>query len=96
MTQTFVLTNTGQQTATGVTVSLSAAAGFGFALVPPGPGDCPTAPSSLGGGLSCTIQVSFTAPGSGLQTTSLNASAGVGDRRDPAVPVGHRPAPRAI
>ncbi len=78
VTQTFVLTNTGQQTATAVTVSLSAAAGFGFALVTPGPGDCPTAPSSLGGGLSCTIQVSFTAPGSGLQTTSLNASAAIG------------------
>jgi len=83
VTQTFVLTNTGQQTATATTVSLSAAAGFGFALVPPGAGDCPTAPSSLAGGASCTIQVSFTAPGSGLQTTSLSASAAVGGTATP-------------
>jgi hypothetical protein len=82
--QTFVLSNNGQQTATAVTVSLSAAAGFGFALVPPaGPGDCPTAPSSLGDHASCTIQVSFTAPGSGLQTTSLNASAAIGTDAPP-------------
>ena len=83
VTQTFVLTNTGQQTATGATVSLSTAAGFGFALLPPGSGDCPIAPSSLAGGATCTIQVSFTAPGSGLQTTSLNASAAVGGTAPP-------------
>jgi hypothetical protein len=78
VTQTFVLSNTGQQDATGVTVSLSTAAGFGFTLLPPGSGDCPTAPSTLAGGTSCTIQVSFTPPGSGQQTAMLNASAGIG------------------
>jgi len=83
VTQTFVLTNTGQQTATGATVSLSTAAGFGFTLLPPGQGDCPTAPSSILGGASCTIQVSFTAPASGQQTTSLGASAAVGGTAQP-------------
>ena len=79
VTQTFVLSNTGQQDATGATVSLSSGGGgLGFALLPPGPGDCPTAPSTLAGGTSCTIQVSFTPPGSGQQTAMLGASAAVG------------------
>ena len=79
-----------------MTVSLSTAAGFGFALLPPGSGDCPTAPSSLAGGASCTIQVSFTAPGSGQQTTSLGASAAVGGNGAAADVVGRRPASGAL
>ena len=76
-TETFVLTNTGQQTTTAVTVALTTAASSGFAVVAPTTGDCTTG-TTLAGGASCNIHVKFTAPGAGLQTATLGATATTG------------------
>jgi len=78
LVQTFVLTNTGQQATTAVTVGLTTAATSGFAVVAPVTGDCVSATTTLAGGARCTIRVRFTAPGPGVQVATLNASAATG------------------
>ena len=94
-TQTFVLTNTGQQTTTAVTVTLTTAATSGFAVVAPITGDCTTT-TTLAGGATCTIHVRFTAPGAGLQTATLGASATIGGTAAPLSLSGNGQRPAAL
>ena len=78
VTETFVVTNTGQQASTPVTFALTTMANSGFTLVPPATGECVTGTTVLGGGLHCNIRVTFLAPHQGVQTASLSASAVTG------------------
>lgn len=78
VTETFVVTNTGQQASTAVSFTLTTAALSGFTLVPPAAGECVTGTTVLAGGGHCNIRVTFLAPGPGVQTASLSASAATG------------------
>ncbi|HET6149696.1 MAG TPA: choice-of-anchor D domain-containing protein [Polyangia bacterium] len=89
LTETFMLTNTGQQPTTAVTVTLNTAAGSGFALVAPTTSECVSGTTTLAGGASCAIRVRFTAPGPGMQTATLAASATAGGMTTPLALVGN-------
>jgi hypothetical protein len=93
--KTFVLSNTGQQTTSAVTVVLTTAATSGLSLLPFATGDCVSGTTTLAGGLSCNIRVRFTAPGPGIQTATLGASATTGGTATPPLSLsatGARPA----
>jgi hypothetical protein len=72
--ETFVVSNSGQQATSAVSVT---ATGTDFTIVPPVAGDC-TGTSPLAAGASCTIQVKFATTTPGAKTSTLAASATTG------------------
>jgi hypothetical protein len=76
--ETFVVTNTGQQSSSAVTVNLTTAAGSGFTLLAPGTGDCVSGTTTLATSASCTIRVQFSSSGGGAATATLGVSASIG------------------
>lgn len=73
-TQTFVVSNGGQQATSALAVSTT---GTDFIILPAGAGDC-TGTSPLAAGASCTVQVKFAPTTTGAKTSTLSASATTG------------------
>jgi hypothetical protein len=76
--ETFVVTNTGDQESSALSVNLSPATGSGFTMLSAAAGDCVSGMTTLAGHTSCTVRVQFAPTASGMQSASLGASASVG------------------
>jgi hypothetical protein len=74
VSQTYVVSNTGQQATSVVTIATT---GTDFTVVTPGAGDC-TGSSPLAGGASCAVHVKFAPTTTGAKTSTLSASATTG------------------
>jgi hypothetical protein len=75
--QVFVVTNTGQQASTAITLSLSSV--VHFAVLAPTTGDCVSGTTTLAAGAFCNVRVSFPgATGGGTTSATLTAAATAG------------------
>ena len=79
LTQTFVVSNSGQQSSTGLTITLAKPAGPDFSLLTGAATDC-AANAVVAGSSSCNLRVQFapTATSKGMESANLSAAAAVG------------------
>ena len=76
-TQTFVVSNSGQQPSTGLSITLAKTAGPDFSLLTGAANDC-VANAVVAGNSSCNLRVQFAPQGRGTQNANLSVSAAVG------------------
>ncbi len=76
-TETFVVSNSGQQPSTGLAITLAKAAGPDFAQLTGAASDC-VANAPVAGNSSCNLRIQFAPQGRGAQNANLSVSAAVG------------------
>ncbi len=74
----FVITNTGEQTSSGITLTMAGANAAEFTLQPSAAGDCISGTTTLAPGQSCSVRAVFSPTASGTRTASLSFSAATG------------------
>lgn len=74
--QTFAVRNSGQQTSSAITVSLTV--GSGFSVLTGAAGDCVSAVTTLASGATCNVRVRFAPAATGAAAATLAVSAATG------------------